>query len=115
MYEVNLKPVSNRADWIETVELVNDDTDEVIRDLSGVTAKLDIRSRFNRCTHLTATTENGKISILPLGVIQWRFSPDEMRRLEEDTYEIGLTITRDGITEQELIGTLPVIDGVVRP
>lgn len=114
MYEAQLPQVSNRADWIETIELVNDDTNEIITDLTGVTAVVEIRSREPRCRMLSGTTEDGHILFIGGGVIQWRFTVDEMKGLEPRTYDIGFTISRDGITEQELIGSLPVVDGVVR-
>ncbi|MCB5205004.1 hypothetical protein LH464_21290 [Neorhizobium sp. T786] len=114
MYEAQLNPISNRADWIETIELVDDDTGEVITDLTGVTAVVEVRSRAPCYRHLGGTTEDGRIIIADGGIIQWRFTAQEMRGLSPGPYEIGFTITRDGITEQELIGSLPVVDGVVR-
>lgn len=114
MYNAHLKPVSNRADWIETIELIDDDTNTIISDLDGVTMSLEVRgtSPYLRC--LTGTTEDGHILIGVGGVIQWHFTATEMNGLAAGPYEIGLTVTRDGITEQELIGSLPVVDGVVR-
>lgn len=114
MYEAQLNPVSNRADWIETIELVDEDTGAIIENLTGVTAVVEVRSRSPHCRVLAGTTEDGHILFAPGGIIQMHFTAQEMRRLSAGSYEMGLTITRDGITEQELIGTLPVVDGVVR-
>lgn len=113
MYDAQLKPVSNRADWIETIELVDDDTEQLITNLTGVTLKLEVRDRDRRRC-MTATTEDGHIDFVGYGVIRWQFTKEEMSQLCAGTYEIGITVTRDGITEQELIGSLPVLDGVVR-
>lgn len=113
MYEGALAPISNRADWIGTLELVNDDTGEIIIDLSGVEFLLVLRDRLCRTPRLTATFDNGKATDAGNGVIQWQFTRDEMSSLCADSYEIGITITRDGVTEQELIATQPVLDGVV--
>jgi hypothetical protein len=114
MYEANLKPVSNRADWIETIELVDDDTNDVIEDLSGVEVFIEVRSRdpYHRC--LSGSVDDGHIILIPGGVIQWQFTANEMHSLCAGTYEVGITVVRDGITEQELIGSLPVLDGVMR-
>ncbi|MNL25915.1 hypothetical protein D3C87_1474170 [compost metagenome] len=113
MYDAQLPPVSNRADWIETIELVDDDTEETITDLSGVTIIVEVRDRdHRRC--LYGTTEDGHIVFAGFGVISWGFNRQEMTQLCAGTYEIGITVKRDGITEQELVGSVPVIDGVVR-
>ena len=114
MFSIALEPVSNRADWFGTIELINDDTGEVITDLTGVTVKLAVRPKG--CCHptLTGTTEDGIISIIGEGVIEWHFTADRMKCVCAGTYDIGITVLRDDITDQELIATLPVIDGVVR-
>jgi hypothetical protein len=48
------------------------------------------------------------------GIIQWLFTKAEMSTLCAATYEIGITVVKDDFTEQELIGELPVVEGVVR-
>ncbi|MGV2110164.1 hypothetical protein ACQZ46_02680 [Agrobacterium salinitolerans] len=113
MYDAQLKPVSNRADWIETIELIDDDNEQIITDLSDVTMKLEIRDRDRRRC-MSATTEDGHIEFMGFGIVQWHFTKSEMSQLCAGTYEIGITVMRDGITEQELIGSVPVVDGVVR-
>lgn len=113
MYEANFEPVSNRADWIGTLQLVNDDTGAVITDLTGVTVLLEVKRRH--CGPiLSASLDNGKFSDLGGGVLQWRFTASDMAALCPDTYDVGITLTRDDITEQELVGFLPIIDGIVR-
>lgn len=115
MYQGTLEPVSNRADWIGTLQLLNEDTGTIITDLSDVTVNLVVRRRNEYCSpSLTATFENGKFENLGGGVIEWRFPASEMSQLCADTYDIGITMTRGGVVEQEFIGTVPVIDGVVR-
>ncbi|WFR98724.1 hypothetical protein [Rhizobium tumorigenes] len=114
MYVASLQPVSNREDWFETIELIDDDTNEVIADLNGVTAKVYVSDTGRRSRVLSGTTEDGHIVIDPLGVIQWHFTADEMKNICAGTYDIGFTVQRDGIVQQELIGTLPVVDGILR-
>jgi hypothetical protein len=112
MYQGTLDPVSNRADWYGTLQMKNADTGEVITDLTGVGLKVEVTK--DRCgPYLTATVDNGKVINQGGGVLQWHFTASEMARMCADTYAIGITMTRDGIIEQELIGVLPIIDGVV--
>ncbi|SCB16538.1 hypothetical protein [Rhizobium hainanense] len=114
MYEANFAPVSNRADWLGTIELINDDTNEILTDFDGLSVLLELRSRSPQCRILSASTDDGHIEFTDTGIIQWHFTADEMRRLAPGTYEIGITITREDFTEQELVGFVPVIDGIVR-
>jgi len=114
MYEAILNPISNRADWIETIELIDDETGEVLTDLSGLSASVEIRSRQPYCRRLGGTSNDGRIIFTDGGVIQWHFTVEEMRSLEPGLYQLGFTITREDVTEQELIAALPIIDGVVR-
>jgi hypothetical protein len=110
----NFPRVSNRADWIETIELIDDDTGEVITDLTGVTVAIEVRQLPSCCRVLSGTTEDGTIAIQGNGIIQWHFTKSQMSNLCAATYQIGITVERDDITEQELIGSLPIVDGVVR-
>lgn len=115
MYEANFAPVSNRADWVGTIELVYDDTNEILTDLTDLTVLLEVRSRNPYCRILRASTDDGSITLTAQGVIQWHFPAAVMRSVSAETYEIGLTITREDLTEQELVGSVPIIDGIVRP
>lgn len=115
MYDMRFPPASNRADWIVDVELIDDDTGELITDLSGVGVYLEVRDKdHDRYRRLTGSTDDGHITILPSGFIEWKFTASEMRTLRPGTYDIGVIVTRDDSTEQEIIGFLPVLDGVVR-
>jgi hypothetical protein len=114
MYHGQMAAISNRADWIGTLELINDDTGDLITDLTGVDFLLELRDRACRSPRLKATFDNSKAIDAGNGVIQWQFTASEMSGICAGTYELGITITRDGVTEQELIATQPVLDGVVR-
>ncbi|NTF43064.1 hypothetical protein [Rhizobium rhizogenes] len=114
MYEANFAPVSNRADWFGTIELIDDDTNEILTDLDGLSVHLEVRSRNPHCRHLKASTDDGHIELVAGGIIQWHFTAQEMRSVPPGPYEVGLIITREDITEQDLIGSLPIVDGIVR-
>lgn len=113
MYDATLKPVSNRADWIGTFEMVDDDTDQVITDLSDISLTIEVRKRGDCRPVLVATNENGRIIDAGNGILQWRFTRTEMTAICPGSYEIGVTISRDDETDQKLIGTVPIIDGIV--
>jgi hypothetical protein len=113
MYQATLSPVSNRADWSMSFEIVNDDTDETITDLTGVSVTIEVRESRCYSPRLTASTANGKIVDLGNGVLEMQFTRSDMTGLCAGTYEIGVTIERDDYTSQYLIGTLPVLNGIV--
>lgn len=113
MYQGTLETISNRADWYGTLELLDDDTGEVITNLDGAVIKIAIRDQY-RCPRLSAETGDDHISLLGGGVVQWHFTASEMSGLCAGTYEFGIIVTRDDITDQEMIASLPIIDGIVR-
>lgn len=115
MYEGNLARVSNRADWIEVVEITDAETGELI-DLTDANLILEVRPQHHTdCSPtLSASTGNGKIVIIDLGQAQFTFDRAEMIGVRPGTYEAGLTISRAGITEQLIIAIVAILDGIVR-
>lgn len=105
--------VSNSTDWICDFQVQNGDTGLPLADLNDLEMLVEIRKRDAAPT-LTASFENGKITDRGFGVVQWHFTGQEMSSLNPDTYDVGITLTHDGVTNQELIALLPVIDGVAR-
>lgn len=106
-----LPPVSNRAGFSMQFELLDDDTDEAV-DLSDASIVFEVAD--NGSIELSATTENTKVSIVDTGVFQVDFTATEMRTLCAKTYQLGCTVTNDDSEPQQLIiGTLPVLDGIV--
>ncbi|MDX3926735.1 MAG: hypothetical protein QHC90_13150 [Shinella sp.] len=113
MYEATFQPISNRADWFGTFEIVDDDTGSVIENIDGITIKIDLRKSRDCYPVLSASTENGKVTDSGNGVFEWHFTRSDMTQLCPGSYDFGLTIMRDEITIQELIGVVPIVDGVV--
>lgn len=112
MYLGSLPPVSNRAGWQFIRDVVDDDTDEVI-DLSAATIVFEVRDKCGRVV-LSATTSNGKATVIDTGTMMISFPATDMKTLCAGTYEVGCTIQNgDAEPQQFLIGTLPVLDGVV--
>jgi len=108
-----LTPTSTSASWVESFEIVDDETDEAI-DLTDVDEiTVTIRDPKTLTPMLTATYTGNDIELVDDGVFQVSFTADEMGGLSPKTYDIGCTIEKDDQTVQFLIGQLPVLDGIV--
>jgi len=135
MYIGTIEPVSNRADWFLTLELIDDDTGLELDDLTDVTFNLQVRtiprqgalgwqrSPLNdyygvqgyNCGQIVLKAVSGDEHVTTVGgVVEFHFTALEMSKLVQGAYEIGLTATKDNITDQEIIATLPIVDGIVR-
>lgn len=111
MYSGPLLPVSNQANWTYRDEATDEETGDPV-DLTGASITFEVRDSSN-CIVLSASTSNGKITIVDTGVFEVAFTRAEMQQVEAGTYDVGCVITINGATPQFLIGTLPVLDGVV--
>jgi len=107
-----LPPASNRADWIDCVEILDREEDNEPIDLSDCTIVLAIYDD-DYTKRAEASTDDGDIIIVDTGVFQFTFSRSDMGNLCAGTYKVGCTISRDDETVQLLIGDLPVVDGFV--
>lgn len=113
MYDARFEPVSNRADWPQPFEIVDDDTGETVTDFTGVSVLVEVREQGCYSPRLSASIDNGKITDQGNGVLEWLFPRTDMTGLCAGTYEIGVTIERDDFTTQYLIGVVPVVEGIV--
>src|SRR5262245_53123999 len=112
MFLGTLSPVSNRADWIDCVQLLDEEDPSEPIDISDASAiTLEVRAPGTRSIVLTASLGSG-ITHIETGVFEIAFTVDQMKTLPAGDYEIGATIVKDGVTVQLIIGTLPVMDGV---
>lgn len=109
-----LNPASNKATWSVLYQLVDAETDEPI-DLSGVSEiTIQVRDQRSCSPLLTGKLSSGEVVLVDTGVFRWTFSASQMSTLCANTYDVGCTIEQDGETVQILIGTLPIIDGIIR-
>lgn len=108
MYTGSLKPTTNRQTWSEIFELFDDETNEAI-DLTGATVVMQFREQ-NCCTPRVSAS----ITIVDTGKFEARIELDTMRSLCPQTYDVGCTIERDGETVEIFVGTIAVVDGVVK-
>lgn len=116
-----LEPVSRRETYIETLEMIDDDTGQPIN-LSGATIIVEIR--IGSVTHdgydngsyyydttcqpfLSADLTSG-VTIPALGVLQWRFN--DLSRLPNGPAHVAVLISRDGATSEVMNAILPVED-----
>jgi hypothetical protein len=109
--------VSNRADFADVIE-VHGDMRELV-DLTGASIQIEVGRQTtppwgSGDIVLRASTDDGSITILGIGVFDFIFPVEKMRALEPGIYDVGVTIKRDGRTTQQAIGSLPVADGIVR-
>lgn len=112
MYIGELKSVSNREDWKVPITVVDDDTDEAV-DITGATITVAIRRQGCSSADMTLTVGSGvTITDADDGIFEFAFTVTQMRTLDPDTYDIGITVTIDGETTQLFSGTVPILDGV---
>lgn len=117
-----LDPVPVNGDWIETFEIADDETGDLI-DLTGCVITLSLRRDrpgglpndwYNSRTDLTASTDTGEVTILGTGyfaVTYMRSLTTAFSSLACGIYLVALTIARDGFTNELIVGTLPITDG----
>jgi len=112
MLQVTFQPVSNRADWIDQIE-VRDQNDQLVN-LTGATITIGVRDPKTKAALLNSKTGDGTLVLQGTGVFQFTFSASKMRGLDASKqYEVGCTILLSGVTQQFFIGTVGVLDGIV--
>ena len=111
MYVGTFPAASNRQSWSHSFEVEDADTDEDI-DLAGAAITFELRDPRNLLTVLSATIGNGKVAITG-AFFTVSFTLSDMQTLYPLTYEVGCTILVNGETMQYIIGTLPILDGIV--
>jgi hypothetical protein len=107
-----LDPISNRTGWLLDVALEDADAGGPV-DIAGASVVVEVRDPQTGAVALTATTGNGRIAIVDTGVFRLDVPPGETQRLCAATYQVGAIITLNGESRQLIIGTLPVLDGIV--
>ena len=107
-----LAPISNRTGWLADFEIDDADVGGPV-DITGASIVVEVRDLDTGWIALSATTGNGKITILDTGVFRVNDPLGETQQVRAGTYEVGATITLNGESRQLIIGTLPILDGVV--
>lgn len=110
MYTGSLAAVSNKEDWIAISPLIDDDGEEVT--LTGATIELFVCKLSDPNTAvLTASTDNGKITLPTTTTFQWAFTPTDMATLCAETYYVFLRVTIDDVVTQIMSCTVPIVEG----
>jgi hypothetical protein len=110
MYTGTLAAVSNQQDWVETGTIIDDDGEEVT--LTDATFEMYIcRQNDSKNAVLTATNANGKITLPTATSFQWWFTQEDMNDLCAGTYDVFMRVTIDGVVEQIMSATVPVVEG----
>lgn len=104
MNEVKLAPVSNREDYSESWQALDENGTAI--NLTGATIVYQIRHPTSKVT-TTATV------VISTTTFTATIPVATMRGLDPAEYEIGCTILLSGVTTQFFVGTIPILDGVV--
>lgn len=105
MNEVKLGAASTREDYSESWQALDDDGTAI--NLTGATIVYELREPHT-CTRTAATV------VIVTTTFTATIPVATMRGLcPGKDYEVGCTITIDGVVTQFFIGTIPIIDGVV--
>ena len=111
MFTGTLAPVSNADDWIDSVEVTDEETGDLI-DISGATEiEINVRDQATRANRLAGSLTGGEITRPETGVFAWSFTAAEMGALCAGTYEVVIRIEIDAISTALVLGTLPVLNG----
>lgn len=99
---------SNKADWAFDVTATDADTEEAI-DFTGATVSLVVKDE-NNCQKLSAEVDDGiTINTTTISVL---FTDEQMKALCAGSYKIGMVYELNDETNQLLVGTVAVYDGV---
>lgn len=109
----SLPTASNRATYNQSFQLYDDEDNEGIS-LTGAAITLEVRRPGCTSPELSAAIGSGiTVTDEDEGHFELEFTATQMRNLCALQYEVGIIITMNGETIQHLIGTLPVLDGIV--
>lgn len=109
MYEGSLGKVSNREDWTQTIECVDENGDDVT--ITGATIELAVRKKGDSAPTLTADTSDGITISTPS--FTFSFTSDDLGGLDPGQYEVGVVIEINSVRTQLIVGTVSIVDGIV--
>ena len=109
-------PTSNRATWTATMELTDTTTNEPYDISTATQITIQVRQKSGSLS-LSGTLTGGEVEFVTDGTdgaFRWTFSKAQMGGLCAGTYDVGINVDFSNATSQIFIGTLPVIEGIVR-
>lgn len=109
----SFEPVSNRVSWADTIFVFDSDPGDT--DITGCSISMAVRDK--KCDRAVLSAEVGSgitITDATGGEFTFSFTRDQMYGIDPGTYKVGITITfDDGSDDQLFIGTVEVKDGIV--
>lgn len=110
MYTGSLAAVARGEDWIAVSPLIDESGDEVT--LTDADLVLSVcQQGCPNVSVLTASIDNGKITLPTSTTFQWWFDQDDTATLCIGTYDVFLYVIIDDIRSQILSCTVPVVEG----
>lgn len=106
MYTGNLEPISNRADYVETITLTDSDGNN-----PSVTA-----AKFRLCgkgVDIEKTLDSGITYDSGTGALVVTIADTDLSSVCPGTYDVGIRVTISGAETQLFAGTIAVLDGIV--
>jgi hypothetical protein len=128
MFDGSWNAVSNKADFIDCIAIIDRDTEEPIdiSDAQDIVVQLHYPqtsevnpiyggySGYYNFNGARASLTQGTVEHVEMGVFQFTFPVGIMRALPPAVYDLGVAIvTAEGITVQLIIGQVPVREGYV--
>ena len=112
MYQASFQPKSNREDWEFIFSAADEDTNDDL-DLSSADIVFQLNDSQG-CEKLTASLLNRQITLVETNTFKIFIPRSSTASLCAGTYQVGITIENEGLTEQVLVGSIPVVDGEVQ-
>ncbi|MGY3366236.1 hypothetical protein ACVWZL_003361 [Bradyrhizobium sp. GM2.4] len=112
MVQFSFPPMFNSEPWIFSGQLFTV-ADDAPFEAANISMVFDVLGEDGRLT-LTASTENGKLTLLGRGIVCWHFTAAEMSSLGAGTYATALAMSNAEKTKQIKVGPLPIVEGHAR-
>lgn len=109
MYNGSLGTVSNREDWSQAIDVVDENGDDVT--ITSAEISLAVRKKNSSSASLEASVGDGITVVTPR--FTFAFTADDMRTLDPGTYDVGCVVTISDVATQLIVGTVIVVDGIV--
>jgi hypothetical protein len=103
---------TNNANWKTQFQFSDGETGDLL-DFTGASIAIDVKD-FDGCLRICASTDNGKISIIDLGIFELDVSAAEMSCLCPGAYQVGGVYELNDETISLFTGTLSITSGVAR-
>lgn len=104
------RPYYTGTDWENSVEFYDTDTGQLM-DLTGATFRLALE-REPGCS-IAIEASGTELMVMGENTLTWAIPPARLTQLAPGSYTVAATMVRDGRTKQLILGSLPVLDGVL--